>query len=49
MPRPLRPIADGLIYQVINRGNNRHALFDSEGDYAAFLNAIAEGERAETI
>src|ERR1035438_1552545 len=23
MPRPLRPIADGLIYHVINRGNNR--------------------------
>ena len=33
MPRPLRPIADGLVYHVINRGNNRQAVFDSDGDY----------------
>ncbi len=39
MPRPLRPIADGLIYHVINRGNNRQTVFDSDGDYAAFLKA----------
>ncbi len=42
MPRPLRPIADGLIYHVINRGNNRQTVFESEGDYAAFLKAIAD-------
>ena len=42
MPRPLRPIADGLIYHVINRGNNRQTVFDSEGDYPAFLKAIAD-------
>lgn len=41
MPRPLRPIADGLIYHVINRGNNRQAVFHSEGDYGAFLEAMA--------
>ena len=29
MPRPLRPIADGLIYHVINRGNNRQTVFHS--------------------
>ena len=34
MPRPLRPIADGLVYPVvINRGNNRQTVFDSEGDF----------------
>lgn len=27
MPRPLRPIADGLIYHVIDRGNNRQPVF----------------------
>jgi hypothetical protein len=27
MPRPLRPIGDGLIYHVINRGNNRQNVF----------------------
>ena len=37
MPRPLRPVADGLIYHVINRGNNRQSVFNSEGDYLAFL------------
>jgi len=42
MPRPLRPIADGLIYHVINRGNNRQTVFDGEGDYSAFLKAIAD-------
>jgi hypothetical protein len=33
MPRPLRPIDDGLIYHVINRDNNRQQVFDGEGDY----------------
>jgi putative transposase len=42
MPRPLRPIADGLVYHVINRGNNRQPVFDSEGDYLAFLKAVAD-------
>ncbi len=34
MPRPLRPIADGLIYHVINRGNNRQTVFSrgNKGD-----------------
>ena len=42
MPRPLRPIADGLIYHVINRGNNRQPVFHGEGDYLAFLKALAD-------
>ena len=42
MPRPLRPIADGLVYHVINRGNNRQPVFHAEGDYSAFLQAIAD-------
>ena len=42
MPRPLRPIADGLIYHVINRGNNRQIVFETEGDFQAFLTAIAD-------
>ena len=42
MPRPPRPIADGLIYHVINRGNNRQPVFLGEGDYVAFLGAIAD-------
>jgi len=42
MPRPLRPIADGLVYHVINRGNARQAVFFDEGDYAAFLGSLAD-------
>ena len=42
MPRPLRPIDDGLIYHVINRGNNRQDVFRKPDDYAAFLRALAE-------
>ena len=42
MPRPLRPIADGLVYHVINRGNNRQTVFETEGDFHAFLKAIAD-------
>lgn len=42
MPRPLRPIDDGLIYHVINRGNNRQDVFHKEEDFQAFLGALAE-------
>jgi len=42
MPRPVRPIADGLVYHVINRGNGRRNVFLREGDYLVFLKAIAE-------
>src|SRR5262245_56622646 len=39
MARPLRPIADGLIYHAINRGNNRNAVFADDGDFRALLRA----------
>jgi putative transposase len=42
MPRPLRPIADDLIYHVINRGNARQPVFFDDGDYLAFLKAIGD-------
>ena len=42
MPRPLRPIDDGLIYHVINRGNNRQPVFFNAGDFQAFLDALWE-------
>jgi hypothetical protein len=38
----LRPIADGLLYHGINRGNNQQTVFDSDGDFRAFLKAIAD-------
>ncbi len=42
MPRPLRPIEEGLIYHVINRGNNRQPVFLKKGDFEAFLKALVE-------
>jgi putative transposase len=45
MPRPLRPIAERLVYHVINRGNNRAPVFHDDGDYAAFLQAIGDLKR----
>ncbi|HEY2839279.1 MAG TPA: transposase [Pirellulales bacterium] len=42
MPRPLRPIEAGLIYHVINRGNNRQRVFSKDADFAAFLTALGE-------
>jgi len=42
MPRPLRPIDKGLIYHVINRGNNRQNIFDKPGDFEAFLSSMRD-------
>jgi len=42
MPRPLRPIAPGLVYHVVNRGNNRQNVFLETGDYEALLKALLD-------
>ncbi len=42
MPRPLRPIDAGLIYHVINRGNNRQDVFHKDADFEAFLKTLGE-------
>ena len=42
MPRPLRSIAPGLIYHVINRGNNRQQIFFDDADFVAFLKAMSD-------
>jgi hypothetical protein len=42
MGRPLRPVADGLVYHAINRGNNRDRVFCDDGDCRAFLRALAQ-------
>jgi putative transposase len=42
MPRPLRPIADGLLYHALNRGNNRSTVFFRPADYHQFLQALAQ-------
>lgn len=42
MGRPLRPVADGLIYHAINRGNNRDRVFTDDADFRAFLEALSQ-------
>ncbi len=40
MSRPLRPQEPNILFHVINRGNNRQQLFQSESDYEEFLELI---------
>ena len=40
-----RPVAYGLVYHAINRGNNRAAVFFSAEDYLAFLKAVAQTQQ----
>lgn len=37
MPRPKRIALEGLIYHVINRGNNRQPVFKDKEDFETFL------------
>jgi putative transposase len=41
MPRTARAFEAGLCYHVLNRGNGRREVFRKDGDYLAFLKAIA--------
>ncbi len=42
MPRPPRPVADGLLYHALNRGNNRAAVFFEAADHLAFLRSLRQ-------
>lgn len=41
MPRTSRASVGGICYHVINRGNARRNVFHNDGDYEAFLKAMA--------
>jgi putative transposase len=41
MPRIPRASVGGVCYHVINRGNGRQQVFHEDGDYEAFVKAIA--------
>lgn len=43
MPRRGRSVEAGLIYHVLNRGNDRKQLFFKPADYLAFLALLIEG------
>ncbi|MBI3406774.1 MAG: transposase, partial [Planctomycetes bacterium] len=45
MPRAPRPVADGLLYHAINRGNNRGPIFFGASDYLPFLKALSQTQK----
>lgn len=45
MGRALRVTAGDAVYHVLNRANGRQALFEDEGDYAAFERVLAEAQQ----
>ena len=48
MPRRNRIIIPGELYHVVNRGNDKQAIFHSDGDFEHFLTLLIEGRsRAE--
>lgn len=40
MPRPARVSLEGLVYHIINRGNNRQEVFKDEEDFHTYLKTI---------
>jgi putative transposase len=49
MGRPLRAADGGYVYHVLNRANARLSIFESDGDYQAFENILAQAvERTDT-
>jgi putative transposase len=43
MPRTKRPVEGGMIYHVLNRGNDRKQIFYKPSDYLAFILLLVEG------
>jgi putative transposase len=42
MPRAARIVPGGVVFHVLNRGNDRRRIFDDRGDYEAFLRVMQE-------
>ena len=45
MGRPIRTVAGGLVYHVLNRANARMRIFDKAKDYEAFEQTLVEAVR----
>jgi putative transposase len=45
MPRLPRPVADGLLYHALNRGNNRAPVFFGRDDFQRFLAALDQNRQ----
>jgi putative transposase len=44
MPRAARRCPGGLVFHVLNRGNERQPIFHKQGDARAFLNLLGEAK-----
>ena len=44
MPRMARALCDGFIYHVLNRGNNREPVFQTDQDYEDFLDLVQSAQ-----
>jgi putative transposase len=49
MPRTARAAVGGIVYHVLNRGNNRAAIFRKPQDFEAFATLLAEGRERAAI
>ena len=49
MPRSARYAPGGYVFHVLNRAVARLALFEKEGDYAAFVRVMAEAQQEHPI
>lgn len=49
MPRSARRVVEGLIYHVLNRGNNRQTIFHNDKDYKVFLDLMEESKSLYSI
>jgi putative transposase len=49
MPRSNRVAPPGIVFHVLNRGNDRRQIFDDDADYAAFERVLTESLVLEPV
>lgn len=49
MPRTARAAIGGVVYHVLNRGNDRARLFHTPADFDAFLKVLVEGHKHASV
>lgn len=49
MPRGARVAVGGMVYHVLNRGNNRGTIFHKSADFDAFVDLLFEGKKQANV
>jgi putative transposase len=49
MPRSARQLADGYVYHVLNRGNNKQDIFHKNADYRAFVRLMGDAKKRHPL